>query len=131
MILTRQEKLFIRQLIALRKRKEEKLQAQWKTLDEEQNNCREERILAYQLWNESRAVLVASNADDKLLTRNELTQLISDKRSQYLQERSRAESIDYWDKRVEQIEHQKAELTRQKAILIRGQEKLKGVLDEQ
>lgn len=131
MVITRQEQIFIKQLIALRERKEEKLQAQWRTLVEEQNNCRKERQLAYLLWSVSRAVLVELKLDDILLTRNELTQLVSDKRSQYEQERARAESIDYWDKRVAQIEHQKAELTRQKTVLIRGKEKLKRFLYDQ
>ncbi|MCG7490129.1 hypothetical protein MHN79_11560 [Vibrio sp. Of14-4] len=131
MILTAKEASFIRQLISIRKRKEEKLLAQWRKLDEEQNKVKAERIQVYQLWSESRAALVDSEVNDNLLTRNELNQLVSDKHSQYTQERSKAESIIYLDKRIAQIECEKAELIRQKALLIRGQEKLKGVLNEQ
>ncbi|MYM58543.1 hypothetical protein GTG28_04835 [Vibrio sp. OCN044] len=131
MVLTDKETSFIRQLISIRKRKEEKLLAQWRKLDEEQNKVKAERIQVYQLWSESRATLVDSEVNDNLLTRNELNQLVSDKRSQYTQERSKAESITYLDKRIAQIECEKTELIRQKALLIRGQEKLKGVLNEQ
>ena len=131
MVLTAKETSFIRQLISIRKRKEEKLLAQWRRLDEEQNKVKAERIQVYQLWSESRATLVDSEVNDNLLTRNELNQLVSDKRSQYAQERAKAESIIYLDKRIEQIECEKAELIRQKMSLVKGQEKLKGVLDEQ
>ena len=131
MVLTDKETSFIRQLISIRKRKEEKLLAQWRMLDEEQNKVKAERIQVYQLWSESRATLVDSEVNDNLLTRNELNQLVSDKRSQYAQERAKAESIIYLDKRIEQIECEKAELIRQKISLVKGQEKLKGVLDEQ
>ncbi|WP_114785712.1 hypothetical protein [Vibrio tetraodonis] len=131
MVLTAKETSFIRQLISIRKRKEEKLLAQWRRLDEEQNKVKAERIQVYQLWSESRATLVDSEVNDNLLTRNELNQLVSDKRSQYAQERAKAESIIYLDKRIEQIECEKAELIRQKISLVKGQEKLKGVLDEQ
>lgn len=131
MVLTDKETSFIRQLISIRKRKEEKLLAQWRKLDEEQNKVKAERIQVYQLWSESRATLVDSEVNDNLLTRNELNQLVSDKRSQYAQERAKAESIIYLDKRIEQIECEKAELIRQKISLVKGQEKLKGVLDEQ
>ena len=131
MVLTAKETSFIRQLISIRKRKEEKLLAQWRKLDEEQNKVKAERIQVYQLWSESRATLVDSEVNDNLLTRNELNQLVSDKRSQYAQERAKAESIIYLDKRIEQIECEKAELIRQKISLVKGQEKLKGVLDEQ
>ncbi|WP_341660794.1 hypothetical protein [Vibrio sp.] len=131
MVLTPEESIFIRQLIAVRKRKEEKLLAQWRKLDDEQRQVLAERELAYQLWSESREILVDSKLDGNLLTRSELNQLLTDKRSQYAQERARAESIDYLDKRIEQIECEKAELIRQKISLVKGQEKLKGVLDEQ
>ncbi|CAM3676326.1 hypothetical protein [Vibrio aquimaris] len=131
MALTVKETSFIRQLISIRKRKEEKLAAQWRKLDEEQNKVQAERIQVYQLWSESRAALVDSEVNDNLLTRNELNQLVSDKRSQYAQERAKAESIIYLDNRIDQIEREKTELIRQKTLLIRGQEKLKGVLNEQ
>ncbi|MBU2898903.1 hypothetical protein [Vibrio hepatarius] len=131
MQLTPEESAFIKQLITLRKRKEERLQIQWNNLDEEQINCKKKRQDAYQLWSESRELLVISDQPQQPLSRNELNQLLSEKHSQYAQERSRAEKIDYWDKRVEQLNIEKAELIRQKAVLIKGQEKLKGVLYEQ
>ena len=119
MVLTDKETSFIRQLISIRKRNgstEEKLLAQWRKLDEEQNMVKAERVQVYQLWSESRAALVDSEVNDNLLTRNELNQLVSDKRSQYTQERSRAESIIYLDKRIAQIECEKTELIRQKKL---------------
>ena len=131
MVLTPEESIFIRQLIAVRKRKEEKLLALWRKLDDEQRQVLKERELAYQLWSESREILVDSKLDDNLLTRSELNQLLTDKRNQYAQERAKAESIDYLDKRIKQIECEKAELIRQKISLVKGQEKFKGVLDEQ
>ncbi|NOH73267.1 hypothetical protein F0225_18280 [Vibrio pectenicida] len=130
MLLTPEENTFIKQLIALRKRKEERLQIRWNKLDEEQINCKNERQIAYQLWSESRELLVISEHPQQPLSRNELNQLLSDRRSQYAQERARAEKIDYWDRRVEQLDTEKAELVRQKSVLIKGQEKLKGVLNE-
>ena len=94
MVLTDKETSFIRQLISVRKRKEETASSVRK-LDEEQNKVKAERIQVYQLWSESRAALVDSEVNDNLLTRNELSQLVSHKRSQYTQERSKAESIIY------------------------------------
>ncbi|NOH54245.1 hypothetical protein F0266_15000 [Vibrio coralliilyticus] len=130
MALSSQEIDLIEQLLHVRKRKEERLQAQWNQLNEQQNKCKHEKQRSYQEWLISREALTNPLQTEDVMDRSQLNQLLGEKRSQYIEERSKADSVEDWHKRIEQLEREKSELWSQKTKLIRGQEKLKEVLDE-
>ncbi|WFB46695.1 hypothetical protein [Vibrio coralliilyticus] len=130
MALSSQEIDLIEQLLHVRKRKEERLQAQWNQLNEQQDKCKHEKQRSYQEWLVSREALANPLQTEGVMDRSQLNQLLGEKRSQYIEERSKADSVEDWHKRIEQLEREKSELWSQKTKLIRGQEKLKEVLDE-
>ncbi|WP_099609301.1 hypothetical protein [Vibrio coralliilyticus] len=130
MALSSQEIDLIEQLLHVRKRKEERLQAQWVQLNEQQDICKHEKQRSYQEWLISREALTNPLQTEDVMDRSQLNQLLGEKRSQYIEERSKADSVEDWHKRIEQLEREKSELWSQKTKLIRGQEKLKEVLDE-
>lgn len=130
MALSSQEIDLIEQLLHVRKRKEERLQAQWNQLNEQQDKCKHEKQRSYQEWLLSREALTNPLQTEDVMDRSQLNQLLGEKRSQYIEERSKADSVEDWHKRIEQLEREKSELWSQKTKLIRGQEKLKEVLDE-
>ncbi|ANW22932.1 hypothetical protein HRJ45_13410 [Vibrio coralliilyticus] len=130
MALSSQEIDLIEQLLHVRKRKEERLQAQWNQLNEQQDICKHEKQRSYQEWLISREALTNPLQTEDVMDRSQLNQLLGEKRSQYIEERSKADSVEDWHKRIEQLEREKSELWSQKTKLIRGQEKLKEVLDE-
>ncbi|AIU66845.1 hypothetical protein TW78_16130 [Vibrio coralliilyticus] len=130
MALSSQEIDLIEQLLHVRKRKEERLQAQWNQLNEQQDKCKHEKQRSYQEWLISREALTNPLQTEDVMDRSQLNQLLGEKRSQYIEERSKADSVEDWHKRIEQLEREKSELWSQKTKLIRGQEKLKEVLDE-
>ena len=57
MALSSQEIDLIEQLLHVRKRKEERLQAQWNQLNEQQDKCKHEKQRSYQEWLISREAL--------------------------------------------------------------------------
>ncbi|NOI57366.1 hypothetical protein CKA27_11275 [Vibrio coralliilyticus] len=130
MALSSQEIDLIEQLLHVRKRKEERLQAQWNQLNEQQDKCKHEKQRSYHEWLVSREALTNPLQTEDVMDRSQLNQLLGEKRSQYIEERSKADSVEDWHKRIEQLEREKSELWSQKTKLIRGQEKLKEVLDE-
>ncbi|NRF31605.1 hypothetical protein [Vibrio coralliilyticus] len=130
MALSSQEIDLIEQLLHVRKRKEERLQAQWNQLNEQQDKYKHEKQRSYQEWLISREALTNPLQTEDVMDRSQLNQLLGEKRSQYIEERSKADSVEDWHKRIEQLEREKSELWSQKTKLIRGQEKLKEVLDE-
>ncbi|NOH63187.1 hypothetical protein [Vibrio sp. RE88] len=130
MALSSQEIDLIEQLLHVRKRKEERLQAQWNQLNEQQDKYKHEKQRSYQEWLVSREALTKPLQTEDVMGRSQLNQLLGEKRSQYIEERSKADSVEDWHKRIEQLEREKSELWSQKTKLIRGQEKLKEVLDE-
>ncbi|AXN30435.1 hypothetical protein [Vibrio coralliilyticus] len=130
MALSSQEIDLIEQLLHVRKRKEERLQAQWNQLNEQQDICKHEKQRSYQEWLVSREALTNPLQTGDVMDRSQLNQLLGEKRSQYIEERSKADSVQDWHKRIEQLEREKSELWSQKTKLIIGQEKLKEVLDE-
>nr|WP_240457886.1 hypothetical protein [Vibrio neptunius] len=117
-------------MLHIRKRKEERLQAQWNQLKAQQDECQCEKQKSYQEWLVSREALANPLQTEDVMDRRQLKQLLGEKQNQYMDERSKAESVDDWHKRIEQLEREKLELWNQKTRLIRGQEKLKEVLDE-
>lgn len=130
MALSSQEIDLIEQLLHVRKRKEERLQAQWNQLNEQQDKCKHEKQRSYQEWLISREALTNPLQTEDVMGRSQLNQLLGEKRSQYIEERSKADSVEDWHKRIEQLEREKSELWSQKIKLIKGQEKLREVLDE-
>ncbi|NOI29529.1 hypothetical protein [Vibrio coralliilyticus] len=130
MALSSQEIDLIEQLLHVRKRKEERLQAQWNQLNEQQDICKHEKQRSYQEWLVSREALTNPLQTEDVMDRSQLNQLLGEKRSQYIEERSKADSVQDWHKRIEQLEREKSELWSQKTKLIIGQEKLREVLDE-
>ncbi|MDA0116432.1 hypothetical protein [Vibrio sp. T11.5] len=130
MKLSSQDIDLIEQLLHVRKRKEERLQAQWNQLKAQQDECKREKQKSYQEWLVSREKLANPQQTEDVMDRRQLRQLLGEKQNQYMDERSKAESVDDWHKRIEQLEREKLELWTQKTRLIRGQEKLKEVLDE-
>ncbi|KJY94122.1 hypothetical protein TW84_00275 [Vibrio neptunius] len=130
MKLSSQDIDLIEQLLHVRKRKEERLQAQWNQLKAQQDECKREKQKSYQEWLVSRETLANPLQTEDVMDRRQLRQLLGEKQNQYMDERSKAESVDDWHKRIEQLEREKLELWTQKTRLIRGQEKLKEVLDE-
>ncbi|PAU38706.1 hypothetical protein CKF94_04780 [Vibrio coralliilyticus] len=130
MALSSQEIDLIEQLLHVRKRKEERLQAQWNQINEQQDICKHEKQRSYQEWLVSREALANPLQTEDVMDRSQLNQLLGEKRSQYIEERSKADSVQDWHKRIEQLEREKSELWSQKTKLIRGQEKLREVLDE-
>ena len=130
MALSSQEIDLIEQLLHVRKRKEERLQAQWNQLNEQQDICKHEKQRSYQEWLVSREALTNPLQTGDVMDRSQLNQLLGEKRSQYIEERSKADSVQDWHKRIEQLEREKSELWSQKTKLIIGQEKLREVLDE-
>nr|WP_240457130.1 hypothetical protein [Vibrio neptunius] len=117
-------------MLHVRKRKEERLQAQWNQLKAQQDECKREKQKSYQEWLVSRETLANPLQTEDVMDRRQLRQLLGERQNQYMDERSKAESVDDWHKRIEQLEREKLELWTQKTRLIRGQEKLKEVLDE-
>ncbi|MBN3492014.1 hypothetical protein [Vibrio neptunius] len=130
MKLSSQDIDLIEQLLHVRKRKEERLQAQWNQLKAQQDECKREKQKSYQEWLVSRETLANPLQTEDVMDRRQLRQLLGERQNQYMDERSKAESVDDWHKRIEQLEREKLELWTQKTRLIRGQEKLKEVLDE-
>ncbi|MER2495591.1 hypothetical protein ABS858_05795 [Vibrio neptunius] len=130
MKLSSQDIDLIEQLLHVRKRKEERLQAQWNQLKAQQDECKREKQKSYQEWLVSKETLANPLQTEDVMDRRQLKQLLGEKQNQYMDERSKAESVDDWHKRIEQLEREKLELWNQKTRLIRGQEKLKEVLDE-
>ncbi|WP_100207357.1 hypothetical protein [Vibrio coralliilyticus] len=130
MALSSQEIDLIEQLLHVRKRKEERLQAQWNQLNEQQDKCKHEKQRSYYEWLVSREALTNPLQTEDVMDRSQLNQLLGEKRSQYIEERSKADSVEDWHKRIEQLEREKSELWSQKIKLIKGQEKLREVLDE-
>ncbi|MDN3610029.1 hypothetical protein ACODM8_01915 [Vibrio ostreicida] len=123
------ETKILKQLLQLRKRREERVQAQWNLANEQQNQCRLEQQSAYQQWIKCREVLAQISQPQQALDRDELNSLLSERRSDYVDEREKANLVEQWQQRIEQLEQQKSTLLSQKTQLVRGQEKLKEALN--
>ena len=129
-MLSDQESPVIRQLLALRKRKEERVQSQLNELRRQQVQCRQEKQRAYESWLESRTRLEETTLPSETLDRACLNRLLAAKHQLYVDERAKAALVDEWQSRIENLAQAQHELREEQASLIRGQEKLKEVLND-
>tara|TARA_B100001057_G_C22529234_1_gene825128 strand:+ start:57 stop:449 length:393 start_codon:yes stop_codon:yes gene_type:complete len=129
-MLSDQEIPLIRQLLALRKRKEERVQSHLNELRRQQVQCRQEKQRAYEYWLESRTRLEETTLPSETLDRACLNRLLAAKHQMYVDERAKAALVDEWQSRIENLAQAQHELREEQASLIRGQEKLKEVLND-
>jgi hypothetical protein len=129
-MLSDQESPLIRQLLSLRKRKEERLQSQLNDLSRQQVTCCQEKQKAYEAWLESRVRLQETTLPSETLDRACLNRLLANKHQLYVDERAKATLVDEWQSRIEKLVQAQQKLRDEQASLIRGQEKLKEVLND-
>ena len=114
----------------MRKRKEERVQSQLNELRRQQVQCRQEKQRAYESWLESRTRLEETTLPSETLDRACLNRLLAAKHQLYVDERAKAALVDEWQSRIENLAQAQHELREEQASLIRGQEKLKEVLND-
>ena len=129
-MLSDQESPLIRQLLALRKRKEERVQSQLNELRRQQLQCCQEKQRAYESWLESRTRIEETTLPSETLDRACLNRLLAAKHQLYVDERSKAALVGEWQSRIENLAQAQHDLREEQASLIRGQEKLKEVLND-
>ncbi|MFS1537763.1 MAG: hypothetical protein ACL7BU_02675 [Candidatus Phlomobacter fragariae] len=125
------ERVVIKRLLQLRQQREISLQSQWQRILREQQALQTTlaklKLQRMKLWHD----LAAPSLPNDTISRDQLALFKQSMREVYLEERALKERIDQLRKTIVELESQKEQLAKQRLVMIKNQEKLKEVVNDQ
>lgn len=124
------ERVVIKRLLQIRQQREISLQSQWQQIEREQQALQatlaELEQQRMKLWHD----LATPSLPNETISRDQLALFKQSMREVYLAERALKERIDQLRETIVELECQKAQLAKQRLLMIKNQEKLKEVLND-
>ena len=124
------ERVVIKRLLQIRQQREISLQSQWQQIEREQQALQttlaELEQQRMKLWHD----LATPSLPNETISRDQLALFKQSMREVYLAERALKERIAQLRETIVELECQKAQLAKQRLLMIKNQEKLKEVMND-